>query len=226
MLHKCYTNIEIYIEICSDISFSSVVWCTLTRRGEWRSKPWWPCGVAVLCRSAGVRWPWLPCLPCLRLLRSPGTRQNCHESVAKFHNFFHCLMMTCSCFENHKQLHKTIYTYIFHEMLALNVNMIRGNEHRWMDCRQNLRRSNWQIGALGDPWGPLGTGFGSTWFGRCFAFTGPRPLPTSVRNPDPNSGRVPIRFAKVHILEVSSEAQISHKTHMILPVSLAKFQSC
>ena len=71
-------------------------------------------------------------------------------------------MMTCSCFENHKQLHKTIYTYIFHEMLALNVNMIRGNEHRWMDCRQNLGRSNWQIGALGDPWGPLGT-LGDPW---------------------------------------------------------------
>ena len=82
------------------------------------------------------------------------------------------------------------------------------------------------LGTLGDPWGPLGTGFGSTWFGRCFAFTGPRPLPTSVRDPDPNSGRVPIRFAQVHILEVSSESQISHKTHMILPVSLAKFQSC
>ena len=49
-------------------------------------------------------------------------------------------------------------------MLALNVNMIRGNEHRWMDCRQNLGRSNWQIGALGDPWGPLGTLGDWIWF--------------------------------------------------------------
>lgn len=88
-LHKCYTNLCLSIEICSEICSDMVYWCTLTRAGKWRSKPWRPCG-AVLCRSEGVRWPWLPCWPCLRL-RSPGTRQNCHEN-ANFHKFYHCLM--------------------------------------------------------------------------------------------------------------------------------------
>ena len=155
---------------------------------------------------------------CLVGLVCGCVRQARDKIVTKMQIFINFIIVSCSCFENHKQLHKTLYTYIFHEMLALNVkNMTRGNENRWMDCRQNLRnRSNWQwIGALGDPWRldlvPLGS------FGRCFAFTGPRPLPTSVRDPDPNSGRVSIRFAKVHILEVSAKSQISHKTHMILP---------
>ena len=95
--------------------FQIYSWCTLTRRaGDWNFKPWRPCGVAELCCSEGVLlWP---SLPSWRPFRSPGTRQNCHESVAFFFFLSLCDVRLLKIIKETKK-----NTHIFHGLVVLHV---------------------------------------------------------------------------------------------------------